>query len=233
MQTQTYRKMSPPPEPSDAVLAQMVLKGDQDAFELLVERYHTPLFNFICRFLCDYDLACDVSQQVFLRFYLSLPKLGTGEPFKSWLFQVARNCCVDELRRRHRYAIHFSQLETEGSDGEPSIIHDIPDPGPLPEELMERHDLQLYLQQTIELLPPRFRSVVVLRYSSQLSFSEIGSILAMPEATAKTYFYRAKVLLRKILCAQARARQMQQAQRTQQTEPSSNPDVPMRASECW
>ncbi|GCE19620.1 RNA polymerase sigma factor [Dictyobacter kobayashii] len=138
-----------------------------------------------------------------MRFYTSLPKLGTGEPFKSWLFQVARNCCVDELRRRHRYAIHFSQLEVENCDGELSALSDIPDPGPLPEELMERHDLQLHLQQAIESLPPKFRSVVVLRYASQLSFSEIGKVLCMPEATAKTYFHRAKVLLRKILGAQA------------------------------
>lgn len=202
MQTQSYRK-TVPSELSDSMLAQMVLKGDQDAFEQLVRRYHTPLFNFIYRFLDDYDVACDVLQQVFLRFYVSLPKLGTGDPFKSWLFQVARNCCVDELRRRHRYAIHFSQLEGECGEGELSVLHDIPDPGPLPEELIERHDLQLYLHRAISTLPPRFRSVVILRYSSQLSFSEIGRILCMPEATAKTYFHRAKVLLRKILSAQA------------------------------
>lgn len=187
------------PEMSDALLAQLVLAGDQDAFEMLVRRYSTPLFNFICRFLGDYDLACDVLQQVFLRFYTSLPKLGTSEPFKSWLFQVARNCCVDELRRRRRYALHFSQLEVENGDGELTGFCDIPDPGPLPEELVERRDLQLLLMRAIESLPPKFRAVVILRYASQLSFSEIGRTLSMPEATAKTYFHRAKALLRKIL----------------------------------
>lgn len=189
----------------DGSLARIVLDGDQSAFEQLVQRYHAPLFNFICHFLGDYDMACDVLQQVFLRFYISLPKLGTNEPFKAWLFQVARNCCVDELRRRHRYAIHFSQLEVENADGELSILGDIPDPGPLPEELLERRDLQAHLCQAIESLPPKFRAVVVLRYTSQLSFSEIGKTLSMPEATAKTYFHRAKVLLRKILNAQTQA----------------------------
>jgi len=181
------------------VLAQEVLSGDQDAFALLVRRYSTPLFNFICRFLGDYDQACDVLQQVFLRFYTSLPTLGTSEPFKPWLFQVARNCCVDELRRRKRYAIHFSQLETENSEGETTFLGDMADPGPLPEEIMERHDLQHVLQAAIQSLPPKFRDVVTLRYLAQLSFSEIGKTLSMPEATAKTYFHRAKVLLRKTL----------------------------------
>jgi RNA polymerase sigma factor (sigma-70 family) len=201
MHTQEQHIRTPSLDMTDAVLAKQVLSGDQEAFELLVKRYSTPLFNFICRFLGDYDLACDVLQQVFLRFYTSLPKLGTGEPFKSWLFQVARNCCVDELRRKHRYAIHFSQLEVENSEGELTGLCDIPDPGPLPEEVVERHDLQVLLQDAIQMLPPKFRSVVILRYASQMSFSEIGQVLSMPEATAKTYFHRAKVLLRKIIIA--------------------------------
>lgn len=184
---------------SDALLAQQTLEGDAEAFEILVRRYSTPLFNFVRHFLGDYDQACDVLQQVFVRFYTSLPKLGTSEPFKSWLFQVARNCCVDELRRRRRYAIHFSQLETESSDGEGSILYEMPDPGPLPEELMERRDLQQYIQKAIQSLPPKFRAVVLLRYMAQLSFAEIGRTLKMPEATAKTYFHRAKVLLRKVI----------------------------------
>src|SRR5258708_35442148 len=138
------------PGMSDAVLAQLVLAGDQDAFEILVRRYNTPLFNFICRFLGDYDLACDVLQQVFLRFYTSLPKLGTGEPFKSWLFQVARNCCVDELRRRHRYAIRFSQLEIDNVDGELPGLADIPDPGRWPAKLVGGVDLNTLRMNVIK-----------------------------------------------------------------------------------
>jgi RNA polymerase sigma-70 factor (ECF subfamily) len=189
---------------TDAVLTQLVLSGDQEAFELLVRRYSTPLFNFICRFLGDYDLACDVSQQVFIRFYTSLPKLGAGQPFKPWLLHVARNCCIDELRRRRRYAIQFSQVEK--SEGELAGLYDIPDLGPLPEEVAERHDLQALLQEAIETLPPKFRSVVILRYSSQMSFVEIGQVLSMPESTAKTYFHRAKVLLRKTILTRLQTR---------------------------
>ena len=200
MHTQEHQQI-PPLNRTDAVLAKQVLDGDQKAFEFLVRRYETPLFNFICRFLGDYDQACDVLQLVFIRLYTSLPKLGTGEPFRPWLFQVARNCCVDELRRKHRYAIHFSQLEVENSEGELTGLCDIPDPGPLPEEVVERRDLQALLQEAIQTLPPKFRSVVTLRYASQMSFSEIGQVLSMPEATAKTYFHRAKVLLRKIIIA--------------------------------
>jgi RNA polymerase sigma factor (sigma-70 family) len=202
MQTQKLTTFVDMTALSDAYLAQQTLAGDQRAFEIMVRRYSTPLFNFICHLLGDYDQACDVLQQVFLRFFTSLPKLGTGDPFKPWLFQVARNCCIDELRRRRRYAIQFSQLESENDENEISFLNEIPDTSPLPEELAERHDLQQVLHQTIESLPPKFRAVVLLRYTSQLSFAEIGCTLNMPEATAKTYFHRAKVLLRKLLSDQ-------------------------------
>ena len=184
-------------EITDGVLAQQTLAGDEEAFAQLVQRYSNTLFNFICRFLNDYDAASDILQQVFTQLYISLPKLRTGEPLKAWLFQVARNRCLDELRRKR--VLHFSELQAASDDDELSPLAIIPDTSPLPEEVAEHHDLQDILQHAISGLPPKFRAVVLLRYTSQLSFSEIGQALQMPEATAKTYFQRAKPLLRTAL----------------------------------
>src|SRR5690349_10865121 len=103
------RNRTTPPEITDGILVQQTLAGDQYAFEQIVQRYHTPIFNFVCHCLGDYDLACDMTQQVFLKLYLSIPKLRTDSPLKPWLFQVARNQCLDELRKKK--AIHFSELE--------------------------------------------------------------------------------------------------------------------------
>ncbi len=186
-----------PSELSDALLAQQSLAGDQRAFETLVQRYSTALFTFICRFLGDYDQACDILQQVFLQLYLSLPTLRTDNPLKAWLFQVARNQCRDELRRKR--TMHFSELEWVNDEDEVSPLTTMLDPDPLPEEWVERRDLQACLQQAILTLPPKFRAVVLLRYTAQLSFAEIGQVLQMPEATAKTYVQRAKPLLRATL----------------------------------
>src|SRR5947209_5641301 len=196
------RSKTQQPGVTDGVLARQVLEGDERAFEALVQRYNGALFNFICRFLNDYDMACDILQQVFLQLYMSLPKLRTGEPLKPWLFQVARNRCLDELRRKH--AIHFSELQAGNEDDELSPLDAMPDMSPLPEEIAERRDVQEHLQKAIVALPPKFRAVVSLRYASQLSFAEIGQALNMPEATAKTYFPRAKPLLRASLAKQLR-----------------------------
>jgi len=177
----------------DSVLAQHYLAGDQQAFEVLVQRYSRPLFTFICRFLGEYDAASDILQQVMLQLYLSLPKLRTGEPLKAWLYQVARNRCLDELRRKR--AMHFSELEKEIDEEEQSLVETMQDRSPLPDEVVERRDVQEILLKAIRALPPKFRAVVLLRYASQLSYAEIGRVLHMPEATAKTYFQRAKPLL--------------------------------------
>src|SRR5260370_28949084 len=103
------RTRTPRPGIPDRVLAQHYLAGDQQAFEVLVNRYSGPLFTFIRRFLGgEYDAACDILQQVMLQLYLSLPKLHTGEPLKAWLYRVARNRCLDQFPRNP--ATHFSYL---------------------------------------------------------------------------------------------------------------------------
>src|SRR5436305_12500349 len=191
---------------ADGLLAQQALAGEQEAFEALVHRYSASLFSFIYHMLGNYDLSCDILQQVFLQLYLSLSTLRTDEPLKPWLFQVARNRCLDDIRQRtRRRTVHFSELEMGSDEEEMPLLLNIPDGSPLPEELAEQHDIQECLRQAIAALPPKFRDVVFLRYAAQLSFSEIGQALHMPTATAKTYFQRAKPLL----CAYLQSTQSQ------------------------
>src|SRR3989442_10895213 len=186
----------------DGVLVEQALAGDQSAFEFLVSRYHTPLVIHIRGFLKDGEQVYDVLQLVFLKLYVPLPMLLTNVSLKPWLFQVARNRCVDELRKRRRQAeIPFSTLEWKYREEELSPLESIPDSEPLPEEVAERIELHCLLQQAIFSLPPTFRSIVHLRCFRQLSFSEIGQMLKMPESTVKTYFYRSLLSLRRALAS--------------------------------
>jgi RNA polymerase sigma-70 factor (ECF subfamily) len=190
------------PELPDAVLTRGAYAGEQQAFEMLVRRYQTALLDFSYRFLGDYDQACDVCQEVFLRLYLSLSRLDLDRPLKSWLFQVAHNCCIDELRRRHRHALPFSSLVQGDHPSHLSVdsqLDQFLDPDPLPEEALEHQELQGLLQQAIASLPPKFRAIVLLRYKAQLPLSQIAYLLHIPEATAKTYYARAKLRLRRAL----------------------------------
>jgi RNA polymerase sigma-70 factor (ECF subfamily) len=191
-------------ECSDRHLVARVVAGDHSAFDILVCRYSTPLFSFIRRHLADNELSRDVLQFVFLKLYMFIPKLHanwstlhTNTPLKAWLFQVAWNRCMDERRRRQ--PLLFCELEPIYEEDDAAYPTTIPDTYPLPEEVAEYHDLQKALRHAIQSLPPKFRSVVELRYTEELSFGEIGRLLNMPENTAKTYFQRARPLLRAAL----------------------------------
>ena len=193
---------------SDNTLIEQALLGDQSAFEVLVSRYETALYNFVKRCLGDYEQAWDVVQFVFLQLYRFLPRLQgnlfsirSKTPLKSWLFQVAVNRCRQE--RRKNQPLHFSDLETLPEEGEVSVAQSIADPKPLPEELAEQHELQDDLYAAIQALPDRSRSVVLLRYTEELSFGEIGRRLNMPENTVKSHFHRARIRLRATLTQRA------------------------------
>lgn len=183
---------------TDNELVQQAIAGDESAFEILVQRYQAVLSNWVYQILRNHYQVDDVLQYVFLQLFLSLATLRADKPLKAWLFSVAHNRCVDELRRMR--PLSFSELTISGDLEEGFVPFEyIPDPNPLPEEVVEQLELQQHLLRAIRALPHRLRSVVFLRYASQKSFSEIGQMLNIPASTAKTYFNRAKPFLRAAL----------------------------------
>jgi RNA polymerase sigma-70 factor (ECF subfamily) len=175
----------------DEELVRRFRDGDTIAFEALLDRYSRSVYNFCLRMLGNTDDAEDTTQQTFIQAFESLPGTRSETPLRPWLFQVARNKCIDLIRRRRTIPLSSMQREED----EPVEV-DPPDPRPRPEELYERAELQQILQDAIADLPLRTRQVVVMRYVAELTFAEIGEALGMPENTAKTLFQRAKPLLR-------------------------------------
>ena len=189
---------SPSTEVADSDLIQRAFIDDQDTFESLVHRYYPMIFKFAYRCLKDYDHALDVSQHVFLKLYLSISKAqaymaapGGEKTIKAWLFQVAWHRCIDELRKKEKYIL-FSEMRAAEAE---YLIEEIPDPGPSPEEITEGRDLQRLLAQAIQSLPARYRLVVILRCTRQMTYEEIGKTLNMPVGRVKAFYSRARPLL--------------------------------------
>ena len=189
-------------EVPDGLLVGQALAGDQYAFEVLVDRYQQQLVGLIQGFLKDHDQSYDVLQQVYQQLYLSLPILFRNGSLKGWLFQVARNRSLYELRkRRRRPEVSFSALQREDGGEGLSSLEAIPDRQPSPEEMTESSELHGSLHAAMVSLPRMFRSIVHLRSFRQLTFAEIGRLLNMPETTVKTYFYRSLPSLRRALAS--------------------------------
>lgn len=180
---------------SDEELARAFCDGDVQSFEELVRRYMKPMFNFAYRMTGNSAEADDLAQDVFLQVYRSLPTARLDLPFKPWIYIIARNKCLDFLKRKRPIA--FSNLAGDDDDDNP--IDSVAGHEPLPEELLESADLQRILREAVLALPERYRTVVSLRYSADLSFAEIGEALGLPENTVKTQFQRAKAMLRREL----------------------------------
>jgi RNA polymerase sigma-70 factor (ECF subfamily) len=171
-------------------------RGEPGAFEALVRRHQGPLYNFCLRLLGQAEDAADVAQESFVQLYSHLGRLDEREPIAPWLFRVARNRCIDVIRRRRTVPLAFTT-----DPGEAPSELDPADEEPLPDELAERADLQRLLAAAIAALPPIYGEVVALRYAGDRSFAEIAQILECDEGAARVRFHRAKALLRQHLRA--------------------------------
>lgn len=184
-------------ELDDHDLIELMCSGNQRAFETLVRRYQTLLYNYVKSHIGSED-AHDVMQFVWLQLYHSLPTLQRNHmsmsrhlSIKPWLFRVALNRCIDENRKCGRRPIILSlEYLTSPEEDENALFTAIIDTAPQPEVLIEQWDQREHLADAIQSLPARFRSVLWLRYKEELSFSEIAQKLNMPATTVKTYFYR-------------------------------------------
>lgn len=191
------RANEPTHAPALSAEGQLILaarRRDPAAFEALVRRHQGPLYNFCLRMLGQGDDAADVAQETFVQLYSHLDRLDQQQPIAPWLFRVARNRCIDVIRRRRTVPLGMPD-----ELGESSSSLDPADDDPLPEELVERADLQRVLANAIDRLPPAYAEVVALRYAGDRSFAEIALILDCDEGAARVRFHRAKALLRRHL----------------------------------
>ncbi len=179
------------PGVSDEWLAARVQQGDAAAFEVLVARYQTPLYHFAYRLLGRAEDAEDAAQDALIQVYHALPRARLDQPLRHWIFRIARNRCLDALKRRRAVPLSWLNGDETGETLVEAAASE-----PLPEELAERADLQRLLTAAIAALPPLYREVVALRYTADLSVAEIAVVLGAPENTVKIRLHRAKAALR-------------------------------------
>jgi RNA polymerase sigma-70 factor (ECF subfamily) len=179
---------------ADESLVAQSVRGDTQAFAELVTRYTGPIFNLAFRLTSDRAEAENVTQEAFLRAYTALPRSRTELAFKPWLFQIAVNLCRDLARKKRPTA--FAEMP---SDEEAALEDLIEDESPLPLDQVESHELGQALARAVAGLPEVYRAVVTLRYTEELAYEDIASVLKLPVNTVRTHLFRAKAMLRKTL----------------------------------
>lgn len=170
-----------------------VLAGQTDRFEELVRRHQRPIINFLYRMVGDFDLALDLSQDVFVRVYASLDRFDARYRFTTWLYRIASNCAIDHLRRR-RPPMTSLDAPQRLEDGEIQQQPVCPAAGPARQ--FEARERLGRLERAIERLPGEYRRLVLLRHSAHLSYEEMARVTRRPLGTVKNRLFRAREMLR-------------------------------------
>jgi RNA polymerase sigma-70 factor (ECF subfamily) len=163
----------------DLAVIRKAQRGDERAFALIVRAYEAPVFNYVLRMVGDRALAEDLTQDVFLRVFRGLRGYSLRSRFTTWLFQVAKNRVVDELRAEERRPRALAALE----DTPPLEVIDAP---------IERSEAIGVLLRTVASLNPDLKEALLLRDIAGLSYNEISDTLDVTLATVKWRIFKAR-----------------------------------------
>lgn len=181
---------------SDQILIKKYLKGDEKSLEVLILTYLKPIYNFSYRYVGNTQDAEDVTQEVFIKAWRNIKKFDQRKSFKTWLFSIAKNSCIDFLKKKR--SIPFSKFENEESKN--ALTETLADPSPFPQELLERAETSLVLNSAMKKLPLKYRLVLFLRYNDYFNFREIAETLSEPLSTITSRHRRALIIIKKLLC---------------------------------
>ena len=179
----------------DEELVAAALDGDELAFGRLVRRYQRRLTAFLSQLVGDIELARELCQEAFIRAWSALDRFDPRYRFSTWLFRIAHNLGIDQLRRRRLQTMSLYRRDADGDEVEMAVVDFNKDPLGHFENL----ELAQTLRKAIEGLRPEYRELVLLRHFGGLSYQEIADFKEMPLGTVKNKLFRAHSVLRKAL----------------------------------
>jgi RNA polymerase sigma-70 factor (ECF subfamily) len=183
---------------ADRALAERAARGEEAAFEALVNAYQKRVYTLAFRMTHSREDAFDLSQEIFLRVYRALPRFKAESSFSTWLYRLASNVCLDHVRKAARRREQpMSAWEEEGA----SQPVEWPDTRYSPEMVYEKTELREAVAEAMDQLTPEHRIILTLRDIERLSYAEIAAALDMGEGTVKSRLARARASLCRILTA--------------------------------
>ncbi len=172
---------------SDEDLVQRVQSGDSEAFGKLVDRFEQKLLRYGRKFLAEREDIVDIVQDVFIRAYQNIQSFDVSQRFSPWIYRIAHNAFVNKLRN-NRYQPFRIDFDT-------FVAHPVYENVELSER--ERHEMKELIDLGMQMLPQKYREVLVLHYFEELPYSDIADILKIPMGTVSIRLKRAKDALKR------------------------------------
>ena len=172
-------------EPADAQVVVRVLSGDHEAYAFLMHRHQDAIYRHARGLGLDHDTSLDLVQDAFVKAFDRLEDCRDGANYRSWLFRICRNLCLDELRSVRRLSVPISAMEDAG---------DFEDPRPASTD-----DLTLTLRAALERLPLALREAFLLKHDAGYTYEEIAELTEASPSAVKMRVHRARESLRAFL----------------------------------
>ncbi len=189
--------MADNPDP-DAALMLRVKRGDDAAFAELVDKYKQPVMSLVCRMIRDPAEAEDLAQNVFVQVHKSAHRYQASARFSTWLFTIARNLSLNEIRRRSRHPA--DSLETAFPESEDQPSRQLPDAQAVePAESMLQSELGQKIEQALAELPEAQRTAIVLCRRDELSYEDIAKVMGCSLSATKSLIHRGRETLKQKL----------------------------------
>jgi RNA polymerase sigma-70 factor (ECF subfamily) len=178
----------------EAALARSAARGDKQAFTRLVDLHKRAVHGLCYRLLREPEEARDAAQETFVRAYAGIETYDPSQAFGPWVLRIARNHCLDVLRRRIPEARRV-ELDADPAEGAPAReLAD--DEAPAADAILERRETATTLARAVDALPANYREVVQLFHVEHLSYKEIAATMEVPIGTVMTWLHRARAKLR-------------------------------------
>jgi len=162
----------------------------EETFEKLVLKHYKRIFQYIYALVNDYELSRDLTQDTFLKAYVSFKKLKNKESFPVWLMRIARNVSLNRLKKEHLRKMKFVSLFTKKYDRE--LVDYVNDPSPSLDERVKKNEEEKIVRKVLYEMPPRMKEVLVLREWEELSYEEIGKVMKISRKAVKSLIHRAR-----------------------------------------
>jgi RNA polymerase sigma-70 factor (ECF subfamily) len=186
---------------TDNDLVSDFIAGNEAAFTQLVTRYKDALTNYLNLIVGDYDIAADLAQETFLRVYRNITRYSNVYQFSTWIYRIATNLAIDEMRyRKRRGQVFYNNVWASGpsrDEGTPEF--EISDARRGPGEEVLRKESSRVLGDAIRSLPEKYRTAFILKEVEELQYEEVARILGCSAGTIKSRLHRARELLQRKL----------------------------------
>ncbi len=181
---------------TEAEIVIRVLKGDRQAYALLVEEYKSPIYNLAYRMMNNVADAEDLAQETFLRSFRELSRFDTKRRFYTWLYTISLNLIRNHLKKAGRKT-GFSNIDASSDRIHLNAGHDVAFEIDGADELNKEREG--HLQNCLRRLSPELREMLVMRFYQRLSFEEISEITGLSQSAIKMRVYRGLEKLKEMM----------------------------------